>query len=235
MESGMSLLERVRQASGGALWDSLSTFRGYVAIKGEAVSALRGIYCLNEIVADGDLAAPSVRMSGFDDAADWCVHPEFVAVRYGDGRFLGSRRRPDGCFSGAANALDEIYLCGLGVWLCMTAPLALRCTDAVFEDMGDWAENGEHWRRLKIAAPSNGAEPALVNTLYFDNDSMMRRADFDSLSHKGAALTLYCSAFQKFSGLTLPTLYRALQRRPDGRLVKHPPSLDIEIFDAAFH
>jgi hypothetical protein len=231
----MALIDRVRNATGGPLWDALSRFRGYVAIKGAAVAQLQKIYSLQEIVAEGDIAAPSVRMSGFAEATDWCVHPEFVAVRNGDGRFLGARRPSDGGFPDAVGALEEIYLCGLGVWMCMTAPLTLLSTDAVFEELEDWVENGEQWQRLKVAAPACGLAPARVKILYFDREWMMRRADCDSLRYEGDSMTVYCSAFQSFAGLTLPTLYRALRRSAGGRIVKRPPCLDIEIFDATYN
>jgi hypothetical protein len=121
------------------------------------------------------------------------------------------------------------------VWMCMTAPLTLRSADAVFEDLGDWVESGERWRRLKVTAPARGLAPAWVTILYFDREWMMRRVDFDSRRYIGDSMTVYCSAFQRFAGLTLPTLFRALRRSADGQVVKRPPFLDIEIFEATFH
>jgi hypothetical protein len=230
----MSWVDRVRRVNGGPLSDTLSRFKGYLTIKGAGVAQLRERYALQEVVAEGDIAAASVRLSGFADATDWCVHPEFVAVRHGDGRFLGLRRTQHAGFPVSAGALEQIYLCGVGVWMCMTAPLALRNADAEVEELGDWVENGEHWRRLRVASPPRGLAPVHATILYFDEEWMMRRVDFRSLLNIRQSMTIYCSAFQSCAGLTLPTLFRALTLAPDGGVVRRPPFLDIEIFEADY-
>lgn len=234
MEGLVSLIDQVRDAHGGHRWDALTGFKGYVAIKGAAIARLQGSHELREVVAEGDIAAPSIRISGFAEATDWCVFPDFVAIRRSDGRFLGVRRSPNGGFPNSMDAADEIYLCSLGVWMCMTAPLTLQGAGARVEELDDWVEEGEHQLRLEVAAPAQGLTPAREATLYFDTARMLRRVDFASLANKKCSVSVYCSAFQSFAGFVLPTLYRTL-RRPEGQEgMKQSSYLDVEIFDANY-
>jgi hypothetical protein len=230
----VSLLDRVRDATGGDLWSSVNRFRGYVGVKGLAVAQLQQAYSLGEVVAEGNIAAASVRMSGFAQATDWCVYPEFVAIRHGDGRFLGVRRPKEGCFRCMEGALEQIYLCGVSVWMCMTAPLIFLNSEAAFEELDDWVSGGQTLQRLKVFAPPHGLAPARETIMYFDRDGLVHRVDFDSRRYDGDSVTIYSSAHCAMGSLTLPTLYRALRRSPDGKIINQPPLLDIEIFDATY-
>ncbi len=69
--------------------------------------------------------------------------------------------------------------------------------------------------------------------MYFDEAGMLRRTDFDLVCGETVPIVNYSSAHESFSGLTVPTLHRALQRAaPEG--ARERPLLDIEIFDVAF-
>jgi hypothetical protein len=115
----------------------------------------------------------------------------------------------------------------------MTAPLAILGDDADAEELGAWAERGETWRRLKVRAPEGALVYAPEAVMYFGGDGLLRRTDFDIVCGETIRLVNYSSAHQAFSGLTLPTLHRAVRRTASGSL-ETKPVLDIEIFDVAF-
>ena len=128
----MSLRDRVFEAAGGARWSSLRHFTSHLMLDGSLVEPLKGPHSLKEIVAEGDIVSRSIRISGFSDAGGvWGFYPDFVTIQHDDGAFVGARReaapRP---FRTPKDEAELVYLCGLSIWSCMTAPLAMLGEDA---------------------------------------------------------------------------------------------------------
>ncbi len=233
----MSLLERVVEALGGARWGRLRRFTGHFKLDGAVLASLPNSHSLKEIVAEGDIAARSIRISGFSAApVAWVFHPDFVGIQQPDGGFVGVRREvaPRGFHPPPWDESELVYLCGLSIWSCMTVPWAMLGAGVRIEELADWREGTETWRRLRLITPSGALDYAHDKTLYFDQAGMLRRTDFDLDCDGGWPIAAYSSAPQRFSGLTTPTLYRALRRNVAGVAPDQPSLLDIEIFDAAF-
>jgi hypothetical protein len=232
----MSLRDEVFEAAGGARWTALRHFTSHLMLDGSLVAPLEGPHSLKEIVAEGDLANRSIRISGFSDAgAAWGFHPDFVTIQYDDGAFVGARReaapRP---FLNPKDEAELVYLCGLSIWSCMTAPLSMLGGDALAEELGAWSERGETWRRLRVRAPEGVLAYAREAVMYFGGDGLLRRTDFDIVCGDTIRLVAYSSAHQAFCGLTVPTLHRTVRRTASGAAIEKRPVLDIEIFDVAF-
>jgi hypothetical protein len=231
----MTLRDRVFEAAGGARWARLRHFVSHLMLDGALVEPLEGRHSLKEIVAEGDLARRSVRMSGFSDAGGaWGFHPDFVTIRHDDGAFIGARReaapRP---FRNPKDEAELVYLCGLSIWSCMTAPLAVL-GDVDAEELGTWSEHGQTWWRLRVRAPEGALACASEAVMYFGDDGLLRRTDFDVVCGETIRLVDYTSAHQSFCGLTVPTLHRTVRRTAPGAAADRKPVLDIEIFDVAF-
>jgi hypothetical protein len=232
----MSLRDEVFEAAGGVRWTSLSRFTGHLMLDGSLVEPLVGPHSLKEIVAEGDLASRSIRISGFSDTgATWGFYPDFVTIQRDDGAFIGARRetapRP---FRVAKDEAELVYLCGLSIWSCMTAPLVMLGEAAHTEELGAWSERGETWRRLRVTAPAGALAYAREAVMYFGGDGLLRRTDFDIMCGDTIRLVAYSSAHHSFSGLTVPTLHRTVRRSASGGALEKKPVLDIEIFDVAF-
>jgi hypothetical protein len=231
----MSLRDRVLEAAGSARWATLRRFTSHLMLHGSLVAPLEAAHSLKEIVAEGDLVSRSIRISGFSDAGGaWGFYPDFVTIQQDDGAFLGARReaapRP---FRDPKDEAELVYLCGLSIWSCMTAPLDLVEQDARAEELGAWSERGQTWHRLRVSAPQGALACSREAVMYFGEDSLLRRTDFEVVCGDTIPLVAYSSAHQSFSGLTVPTLHRIVRRGPLGVLQKRPV-LDVEIFDAAF-
>ena len=232
----MSLRDKVLEAAGGARWRTLRRFTSHLLLHGSLVEPLEATHSLKEIVAEGDLLSRSIRISGFSDAGGaWGFFPDFVAIQQDDGAFLGARRetapRP------IQNPKDEaelVYLCGLSIWTCMTTPLDLVERDACAEELGDWSERGQTWQRLKVSAAQGALAYSREAVMYFSEDGLLRRTDFDVVCGETIPLIAYSSAHQSFSGLTVSTLHRIVRRSPSGGALQRRPLLDVEIFDADF-
>ena len=233
----MSLRDEVFEAAGGARWTTLRHFTGHLMLDGSLVEPLEGPHSLKEIVAEGNLARRSIRISGFSDAGGaWGFHPDFVTIRHDDGAFLGARReaapRP---FRNPKDEAELVYLCGLSIWSCMTAPLAMLGDDVHAEELGAWSEQGQTWWRLGVRPPEGVLAYAREAVMYFGDDGLLRRTDFDIVCGDTVRLVAYASAHQSFSGLTVPTLHRTVRRTASGGALAKKPVLDIEIFDVTFN
>jgi hypothetical protein len=232
----MSLRDEVFEAAGGSRWETLRQFTSHLMLDGSLVEPLKGPHSLKEIVAEGDFASRSIRISGFSDAGGaWGFFPDFVTIQHDDGAFVGARReaapRP---FRNPKDEPELVYLCGLSIWSCVTAPLAMLVDDGQTEDLGAWFEHGETWRRLRVRAPEGALAYASEAVMYFGAEGLLRRTDFDIVCGDTIRLVAYSSAYQAFSGVTVPTLYRTLRRSASGGALEKRPLLDIEIFDLAF-
>jgi hypothetical protein len=206
-------------------------------LHGSLVAPLEAAHSLKEIVAEGDLVSRSVRVSGFSDAGGaWGFYPDYVTIQQDDGTFVGARResapRP---FREPKDEAELVYLCGLSIWSCMTTPLDLVERDTDAEELGVWWERGQTWRRLRVSAPLGVLAYSREAVMYFDEDGLLRRTDFEVVCGETIPLIAYSSAHQSFSGLTVPTLHRIVRRTPLGGALNKRPLLDIEIFDAAFN
>ena len=205
-------------------------------LDGALVAPLGAARRLKEIVAEGDMAAQSVRISGFANAGGaWGFHPDFVTIHRDDGGFVGARREAaPRAFRQPKDDAERVYLCGLSILSCLTVPLAMLGDGVRAEELGAWFEQGQTWRRLKVTAPEGALAYAREAVMYFDDNGMVRRTDFDLVCGETVPIVTYSSAYQSFSGLTVPTLHRALRRGPQGGVPGKSPLLDIEIFDATF-
>lgn len=232
----MSLLDQVREAAGGVRWAGLRRFRSYLMLDGSVVAPLGSAYGLKEIVAEGDIAARSVRVSGFSEARGaWGFYPDFVTIQRDDGCFVGARQEAaPRAFQRPKDEAEFVYLCGLTIWTCMTAPLILLEDGVRTRELGTWSEQGQTWRRLEVTAPEGALAYAREAVMYFDDDGMLRRTDFELLCSDLVSVVVYSSAHHSFSGCTVPTLHRALRRTPCSGALERRPLLDIEVFDAAF-
>jgi|HubBroStandDraft_5_1064220.scaffolds.fasta_scaffold61962_2 hypothetical protein len=232
----MSLRDEVFEAAGGDRWTALRHFTSHLMLGGALVAPLQGPHSLKEIVAECDLVNRSIRMSGFSDAgAAWGFYPDFVTIRHDDGAFVGSRREAaPRAFRYPKDEAELVYLCGLSIWSCMTAPLAMLGGDARTVELSAWSERGETWRRLWVRAPEGALSYAREAVMYFGCDGLLKRTDFDIVCGDAVRLIAYASAHHSFSGLTVPTLYRAVRRTSSGAALERRPVLDIEIFDVVF-
>jgi hypothetical protein len=87
---------------------------------------------------------------------------------------------------------------------------------------------------LRAIFPPSIATHSSAQIFYFDGDRLQRRADYQLVAAGRPLVADYSSAHQKFSGITLPTLRRALEIGRAGAVVPKPALIDIEIFDVSF-
>lgn len=236
----MGLLDDVLGACGGAdRWQATRDFTAHLSLDGALFAHNGAQGRLKDLVAEGSTRAPALRLTGFLDA-DRCgvYRPDRVSIERLDGDVLQMRRDPAAALARRADAaawdeLDLAYVCGLSIWSGLTMPFRLADPGVALEELPPWQERGEAWRRLRAVFPPAIAVPSTTQTVYVDRDGLPRRIDHDGVG-AAAPIAELVWAHQRFSGLVVPTLRRALGRRGDGSVVAQPVLLDLEIFDARF-
>jgi hypothetical protein len=237
----MTLLEDALEACGGMdRWRQLRRFTVHMSLDGVLFAHKGKAGLLKEIVVEGCTRQQSLQITGFTTPDRRSLYdPARVAIERGDGELLLERPDPRAAFFGHAEPtpwddLHLAYYCGYLSWNYLTTPFLFADTDFQTQELSPWHEQGETWRRLRVAFPARLATHSPEQILYFDRRSLQRRIDYEAAVLGGARFVEYTWAHQNFSGIVLPTLRRSLRVGPDGAVIPGGAALDIEIFDAVF-
>jgi hypothetical protein len=94
-------------------------------------------------------------------------------------------------------------------------------------------EAGQHWRRRRVAWPSHLGTQSSEQTLYFDDDGLLARHDYD-VEIGGTSAAHYVSDYKEVAGIRLPTKHRIFPRTPDGQPLAEPLVVSIDLSEIAF-
>ena len=160
--------------------------------------------------------------------------PQRVALENAKGEVLEELRQPRSSFKGHAletpwNDLQLAYFAGCAMWTYLNTPFLLVRPGVEFEELEPWEEVGETWRRLKVRFPADIATHSTEQTLYFDQQGLLRRHDYDVEISAGSAAAHYVSDHKEFSGIVFPTKRRIYPRTPDGHSLPEPLVVSIDL------
>ena len=213
----------VRANLGGGLW----------ALKGQSDAPL------DDVRMTVALHAQHVEASPFKAPGTRSVYaPERVAIETDDGRVLASRANPRAAFAGHALAtpwddLQLVYFRGYAMWTYLAAPFVFREAGFRTQELEPWRENGESWRRLKVAfapaVPSHSTE----QVFYFDDTGLLRRHDYSVDIVGGTSSAHYASDHKTFGGIAFPTRRRVYRHGADNRPLPDSLAVTIDITDVA--
>jgi hypothetical protein len=95
-------------------------------------------------------------------------------------------------------------------------------------------EQKQHWRRLRVVWPSYLATHSTEQTLYFDNEGLLARHNYDVEISGGTSAAHYVSDYDEVSGIRFPTKRRIFPRTPDGQSLAEPLVVSIDLSEIAF-
>ena len=233
----MALLDDALDAHGGfARWRALQRFTLHVSLGGRLVARKGKAGILSEAVAEGSTIVQSVQIT--ISAGRHVYTPDRVAIEEPDGTVLATRDDPGPVFLGRPDNqgwddLDFAFFAGRIIWARVAMPFLLADPDVRLEQLAPWQEHAETWRRLRAVFPLRIAMPAAEQILYFDDTGLLRRLDYQAPGSE-LCLACYAGAYQRFSGITLPTLCRWFRVGTDDKPIRKPNIISMEIFDARF-
>jgi hypothetical protein len=232
------LAHKIIDAHGG-----LETWRRYSSLtahlkQGGALWGLKG--------HDGKLDETKVTVGL---GAEWASHipfgpeghvsrfePGLVTIRDSTGAVLDTLSDPRASFAG--HTLETpwtepqlAYFAGIAMWTYLNMPFLLTAPGVVSEQLEDWQENGETWQRLKVTFPSDIATHSTVQTLYVDDNGLLKRHDYDVEIAGSTPGAHYVGGYIDVKGLKFPTERRIYPRQPDGRSLAEPLVVSIDLSD----
>ena len=160
--------------------------------------------------------------------------PQRVALENANGEVLEELLQPRSSFQGHTletpwSDLQLAYFAGCAMWTYLNTPFLLARPDVKSEEIEPWQEAGETWRRLKVHFPADIATHSTEQTLYFDQQGLLKRHDYDVEISGGTPAAHYVSDLKQFSGIVFPTKRRIFPRQPDGRSAAEPLVISIDL------
>src|SRR5260370_27378872 len=160
--------------------------------------------------------------------------PQRVALENANGQVLEELLQPRSSFQGHTletpwSDLQLAYFVGCAMWTYLNTPFLLVRPGVESEEIEPWQEAGETWRRLRVHFPADIATHSTEQTLYFDQQGLLKRHDYDVEISGGTPAAHYVSDLKQFSGIVFPTKRRIFPRQPDGRSPAQPFVLPIHL------
>jgi hypothetical protein len=160
--------------------------------------------------------------------------PQRVALENAKGEVVEELLQPRSSFKGHTletpwSDLQLAYFAGCAMWTYLNTPFLLVRPGVESEELEPWGESGETWRRLKVRFPADIATHSTEQTLYFDQQGLLKRHDYDVEISGGTAAAHYVSNLKEFSGIVFPTTRRIFPRQPDGHPLPEPLVVSIDL------
>jgi len=209
----VSLLDEVMDAYGGEQrWQEINTITIHQLVGG-ALWPLKGV---DGIINDSTvkvrlseqhvwhrpLPKPGLRSS---------FSPELVAIETDEAEPQRLETLPSPRESFANHGLETpwsmlqlAYFAGYAMWTYLTEPFSLALPGVQTEELGDWNEDGQTWRRLGVHYPPSIATHNADQVLYVDVDGLLRRRDYAVDIAAGSPAAHYMDGHAEFDGIVLP-------------------------------
>ena len=160
--------------------------------------------------------------------------PQRVALENAKGEVVEELLQPRSSFKGHTletpwSDLQLAYFAGSAMWTYLNTPFLLVRPGVESEELEPWRESGETWRRLKVRFPADIATHSTEQILYFDQQGLLKRHDYDVEISGGTAAAHYVSDLKEFSGIVFPTTRRIFPRQPDGHSLPEPLVVSIDL------
>jgi hypothetical protein len=235
------LLETVLEAHGGlSRWKQLETVSAHL-VQGGALWALKGHPgVLDDVFVTAKLHEEWVSHRPFGAAGRRSAFtPERVAIETDDGTVVEALEQPRASFAGHTletpwTTLQLAYFVGTAMWTYLTQPFIFAFPEFNTVELGPWEEAGEQWRRLGVEWPSHLATHSTGQTLYFGDDGLIRRHDYDVEIMGGNSAAHYISDYTQVDGIMVPTKHRIFPRTPDGQALEEPLIVSIDVSEVTF-
>jgi hypothetical protein len=235
-----TLLEEAVRAHGGIdNWAKLRTVSAALDIGG-AVWHLKGQSNMFRNIAMA-ASLQRQRVSITSPTAGWqgTFTPDTVRLESLDGRGIEERRTPRESYRGHAqdtqwDRLHALYFTGYALWTYLTIPFLYTLPGFETEELSEWKENGEVWRRLKVTFPDSIASHNREQISYFGEDGLLLRHDYTVDVMGGAQGANYASNYRNVNGVMVPMTRRVFAYDDARRKIDEPLLVSIDFRNVEF-
>lgn len=127
--------------------------------------------------------------------------------------------------------LQLAYFAGYAMWTYLSEPYSLTFPGVLTEQLGDWHEDGETWRRLAVRYPGDIATHSAEQTLYVDSDGLIRRRDYRVDISADSPAAHYSRNHLMVDGIVLPMNRIVYVRDDAGQPLRDMVTVTIDIDD----
>jgi hypothetical protein len=235
------LLEGVIEAHGGLdRWNQLDSVAARL-IQGGALWAVKGqADVLNDVYMRANLheERESHHPFGGPDRRSFFT-PQRVAIESTNGDVIEEMDQPRASFAGHTletpwSTLQLAYFVGTAMWTYLTQPFTFALPGFETSELEPWQEGDEEWRRLHVVWPGYLATHSTEQTLYFGNDGLIRRHDYDVEIQGGSGGAHFMSEYTEAAGIMVPTKHRIFPRGPKSQALTEPLLVSIDVSEIAF-
>jgi hypothetical protein len=165
--------------------------------------------------------------------------PGHVAIEARGGTVVEEMNNPRRSFAGQVlespwTQLQLAYFVGTAMWTYLTQPFSLLLPGFRTVEIDPYEESGGTWRRLRVTWPDRLATHSTEQTLYFGQDGLLARHDYDVEITGHAPAAHYVSDYVPVHGISVPTRHRVYIRTPEGKPQSEPLIVSIDISELAF-
>jgi hypothetical protein len=215
---------KIHQIVGGALWQ----LKGVDGIINDSTVEIR---LKEERAWHRPLPKPGLRSS---------FSPDRVAIETDEDnpKIVESLTSPRDSFAGHTlgtpwSMLQLAYFAGYAMWTYLSEPYSLTLPGVHTEEVGEWNEDGQIWRRLAVRYPASIATHSAEQILYVDTDGLLRRRDYGVDIAAGSPAAHYMDDHREFDGLVLPVKRVVYGRDDNGHPVLDVVLVTIDIDEIA--
>jgi hypothetical protein len=165
--------------------------------------------------------------------------PDRVAIETTHGDVVEAMEQPRASFEGHTletpwSTLQLACFVGTAMWTYLTQPFTFALPGFETTELEPWQEKGEQWRRLRVVWPGYLATHSTEQTLYFGQDGLIRRHDYDVEIQGGSEAAHYMTDYTDVAGIMVPTKHRIFPRAPDNQALAEPLLVWIDVSEIAF-
>ncbi|MES1226240.1 MAG: hypothetical protein ABUT20_62770, partial [Bacteroidota bacterium] len=136
--------------------------------------------------------------------------PDRIAIETGNGDLVEELYNPRASFKEHAwdttwSNLQLAYFSGYATWNYFNTPFQFARPGFDVTEMEPWMENNETWRRLKVKWPKDIHTHSTEQTLYINNEGLIRRLDYSVEIAGNMLCAHYLSDYKNISGITMAT------------------------------
>jgi hypothetical protein len=168
--------------------------------------------------------------------------PDLAAIVFEDGRVDKARFNPRAAFATdtADTPWDELkmaYFTGFALWNYLNLPFLAAWPGFEVEGVTPYPIGPSTWQRVGYSFPDEVATHNKLQALYFDENYIVQRLDYNSEIFGGQGTAHILSGYQTVDGIPFPTRREIVPRGVDGIAAEGPVLIgmtysDIEVVDA---
>jgi hypothetical protein len=165
--------------------------------------------------------------------------PGRVAIETSKGDVVEALERPRASFAGHTlesqwTRLQLAYFVGTAMWTYFTQPFTFALPGFETSELDPWRDGDEEWRRLRVVWPDYLATHSTTQTLYFGDDGLIRRHDYDVEIQGSTGGAHFISDYTEAGGIMVPTKHRIFPRGPEDVVISDPLLISIDVSEVEF-